>query len=137
MPFTPTLNLNAHITATSSLATRQAAEEAARILEFNVSNASGSRSGIKYRHLPVRSSVNVIGAEFPASQSGDFQKSIEVRKGDDSLSYRIGSFGDNAEKVRDLEFGNPARNFAARAPIQRTLEDPQTWAAMLKAALTK
>ena len=137
MGLTMTGNLDAMINTAVGRAIDASAEEGAERLRFGVSNASGPRTGVKYADLPVRSSVNIIGQELPASQSQDYENSMKHIPGGAKMQAKMGSFGDDQEKIDDLEFGNADNNFAARAPIQKISLDPDTHKAMNVAAVVK
>ena len=136
MGFVSTLNLDQYIRTTTGAAIDRAAEKAAEIEKFAVSEASGPRSGKKYAGSNKRASINIERAEFPQEDTSEFHDSIKAIKGGAKMEAKVGSFGADTEKQKDLEFGNPSKNFAARAPQQRIMESQETHIEMDKAAGT-
>lgn len=87
-------------------------------------------SGKQYPGLPNRSSAD---GEFPAPQSRDLQDSADAREAE-PLNWQVGVF-DAPEYAAKLEFGpDDGSGEGQRRFLSRTMEDPQTIAAMNDAA---
>lgn len=103
-----------------------AADAASDILWENV--GAGPRSGEHYAGLPRPSSA---ANEFPQEQFGDLRRSVGTEKGTTPLVIRVGFFGDDMQKLANLEFAPPSQG--GRKPLARTMSDSRTMREMAEA----
>jgi hypothetical protein len=86
------------------------AVESAAELQYNLSAASGERSGFQYEGLPRRSSINLPKREFLQEQSGQLMRSVGYEAESPYLfKVGMGIDGDSGQSQEDLEaneYGN-------------------------------
>jgi hypothetical protein len=124
--FTPNPDFAKQLAASVDAVASRAAEASADELRKNVS--AGARTGIHYPWMPRRSSAP---GEFPQEQSGSLLDSVGVANprfhpGLQEFEYAVGFFGEDMEKLQQLEFTGPGR----RAPLTMTVMSAATYEAM-------
>ncbi len=118
--------LRAELTRALQIMLREAATAGMDRLKDNVSGQG--RTGIKYAHLPYRSSAP---GEYPTEQEGDLLNDVGFSQTSDPLTWLVGFFGPDQGKYEALEFLPESEG--GRQPLAMTAEDPATHEEMLAA----
>lgn len=126
-------NLAAEMRARGVTLLTAAADEAADILQANLSSGSHG-TGVHYPRLPNRSSAE---GEMPVMQSGELASGVTSQRTESGAQVVI---NDDLGKLLGLEFsppstnpnqpGTPKRVSGGRAPMWETMMDDRTQAAM-------
>ena len=133
MSIRPNPNLGAELRARNTDLMAAGADEAADILQANLSSGSHG-TGVHYPRLPNRSSAE---GEMPVMQSGRLAAGVTSARSDDGAQVVI---NDTLGKLLGLEFsppstnpnqpGTPKRVSGGRAPMWETMMDDRTQQAM-------